>query len=887
MSEANILGYSAALSSVGLETEAGGTAFSKLLTSLQLATETGKKLKEFANIAGMTGEEFKTSFQDDATVAINAFLTGLTDTEQNGKSAMAVLDEMGITEVRLRDTLLRAGNANELFANALEISDTAWEENIALANEAAQRYETFESQCQMTRNKLSDIGITIYDDLRPAFTEGVGFVNEFLDGLAGEQIETAMKALPTMVRKTKEAGEALGNFADPFLQVGGWLVDNPGVIVGTIAGVGGALASYKIAAGISTITTVLKAFNPVGLKFMAFGAAVGVISGIGTAIKKAEMEAKQANLAAHFGDISLSLAELQETAVAMVQNQNLDKLHESMTAMGEVDEVANDIMQATRELNKLDWKVSVGLELTEDEQEEYQRQVENFVASTQELLTQEQYALSLSVEVLFGDDTKNADAVKDKIDERFAEKQKELETERLALEEMVSKAREDGVLNSEETQKIAAQQAKISQIRADLIGDEGAAQYDLIKSEYSGKNLDADTAINLGAETMEQVNKQQAELEAAYIETKKAYYGLFEGEEFESESAKLDKAAIMQSAQYEVTGMRNQLDIYKDRYGEEYEELVSKARMEAGEQLEHSLRDAIYLGTTNHLGWLGESVTDDIGVDRSTRSAWADLYTPMKDVLQDLKEYEQQLKELGAGMPVEMKEFMDELAAFGTVAGDADAAWELLGNAAESEEYQEYLKTIAEAGGYIPEEFANAISDNQAVINDAVDQSYAMTQEMIDYTYGQGFDVTAPINMAMISKGLNMGMGALPHADGGIFARPHLGLVAEAGYPEAIIPINRSQNAIDLWLKTGELLGMDGLTGGSEPLAADIEEAAYQGAGEMTVHIEHNPTLQFYGGAPSKEDIEDALESDEEEFDRKMRNWLAMGRRLKFSDVFS
>ena len=54
---------------------------------------------------------------------------------------------------------------------------------------------------------------------------------------------------------------------------------------------------------------------------------------------------------------------------------------------------------------------------------------------------------------------------------------------------------------------------------------------------------------------------------------------------------------------------------------------------------------------------------------------------------------------------------------------------------------------------------------------------------------------------------------------------------------EAAIPIDGSKNAIDLWLKTGELLGMDGLTGGPEPISADIEEAAYMGAGDLDASI--------------------------------------------------
>lgn len=45
------------------------------------------------------------------------------------------------------------------------------------------------------------------------------------------------------------------------------------------------------------------------------------------------------------------------------------------------------------------------------------------------------------------------------------------------------------------------------------------------------------------------------------------------------------------------------------------------------------------------------------------------------------------------------------------------------------------------------------------------------------------------------------------HAMGGIFTEPHVGVIAEAGYPESIIPIDGSQNAINLWEETGRMLG--------------------------------------------------------------------------------
>ena len=67
LSQAQIMALAAAMSSVGVEAEAGGSAMSKLLKNIQVAVETGgKSLTKYAKVAGMTGDKFKKAFGEDA-----------------------------------------------------------------------------------------------------------------------------------------------------------------------------------------------------------------------------------------------------------------------------------------------------------------------------------------------------------------------------------------------------------------------------------------------------------------------------------------------------------------------------------------------------------------------------------------------------------------------------------------------------------------------------------------------------------------------------------------------------------------------------------------------------------------------------------------------------
>ena len=72
-------------------------------------------------------------------------------------------------------------------------------------------------------------------------------------------------------------------------------------------------------------------------------------------------------------------------------------------------------------------------------------------------------------------------------------------------------------------------------------------------------------------------------------------------------------------------------------------------------------------------------------------------------------------------------------------------------------------------------------------------------------------------------------------ANGGVFSKPYLTWVAEAGYPEVIVPIDHSQNAVDLWTKAGQMLGI--ATGGSTPVPMQIVNSQPQASGGNGVTI--------------------------------------------------
>ncbi|MGX7367985.1 phage tail tape measure protein [Enterococcus casseliflavus] len=269
MSEGDILGFAAALSSVGIEAEAGGSAFSKVMVNMQLAVENGigafdelkamasdgglsfeqlvkavqdggdeiksaaskmgisttslkslykeadtaaMSLIQFSDVAGVTNAEFANMFESDPASAIMAFVEGLSKAEEQGTSAISVLDNMGITEVRLRDSLLRAANASGVFAGAVEMGNDAFSENTALAEEAGKRYETVESQLGMLKNEIVDVAIEFGGPFLQALREGVQTAKPFISTMAdlAKKFSEANPETQQAIMKYIGLGAALG-----------------------------------------------------------------------------------------------------------------------------------------------------------------------------------------------------------------------------------------------------------------------------------------------------------------------------------------------------------------------------------------------------------------------------------------------------------------------------------------------------------------------------------------------------------------------------------------------------------------------------------------------------------------------------------------------------
>lgn len=319
LSQADILGIATALSSVGIEAEMGGSAFSKAMIAMQMATtngytqvndvinktgmslrdlqllsannskdfksladglgytstelnsmiSSGVQLENFAKITGKTTEEFKNLFDSSPAEAIDAFIKGLQNADGAGENAIGMLQDMGFTEVRLRDSLLRLANSEAGITEAVTRSNTAWNENIALQNEFDAKAETTASQMKIAKQNIIEAARGIGETMLPSIKDASTTVADFAKGLS--QMSDEQKKVVVNTGATVIALGALSKVGVGVIKGAGDFVEGLGVISDKLPIIADATSAIKVStAGLgSSFSALAPAAVVAGYKVVA------------------------------------------------------------------------------------------------------------------------------------------------------------------------------------------------------------------------------------------------------------------------------------------------------------------------------------------------------------------------------------------------------------------------------------------------------------------------------------------------------------------------------------------------------------------------------------------------------------------------------------------
>lgn len=247
LSTDEVLSLSAALSSLGVSAELGGTNVSKAITLINSAVRSGgKEMRAFADVAGVSADEFSRKWSTDPAAALQLFVEGLADVQASGGDTAAVLGDLGLTGSEMQRVMLSLAGGADVLGAALSAGNDEWDENTALLEEAAKRYGTTEARVKQAQAAINDAGIS----LGQAFAPAVGAAADRIALLA-----SAFSGLP-----------------GPVQQLGGWLT----AAAAAAAILGGGI--LVLLPRLTALSATLKTMGPRG------AAAAGALSRVGTVL---------------------------------------------------------------------------------------------------------------------------------------------------------------------------------------------------------------------------------------------------------------------------------------------------------------------------------------------------------------------------------------------------------------------------------------------------------------------------------------------------------------------------------------------------------------------------------------------------------------------------
>ena len=276
MSEADILGISGALASLGMEAQSGGSAISKTLTEISTAVATGSDdLGKYAQVAGMTAEDFAAAWKDDATGTFLEFVNGMA----NGSDDLNVtLDELGITELRQSDAMRRLAGNTDLLQNSVKMANEEWANGSALSDEVTSKNESVASKFEIVKNRVTALANEVGEPLVDSLKELIDLAEPLVQKVEG--MAKAFNNMSDYEQKTIIKHAAYVAAAGPVLSVVGRITSGVG---GLATGMGKGLeAAVKFTSAIQNGGTGMEAFaTAAGLGADKAGALVTTLKNIG------------------------------------------------------------------------------------------------------------------------------------------------------------------------------------------------------------------------------------------------------------------------------------------------------------------------------------------------------------------------------------------------------------------------------------------------------------------------------------------------------------------------------------------------------------------------------------------------------------------------------
>ena len=545
-----------------------------------------------------------------------------------------------------------------------------------------------------------------------------------------------------------------------------------------------------------------------------------------------------------FGDVSLTMEEVS----AVVQNllgKMAGRMETFTLATSEADNAMMGMKSAAADMNKWNWKASLGFEFSDEDKQGYLTSVESYIANAEAVVEAQHYQMTAAVELLLGHGKRGTKIVEN-TDAFYASIQEELDGLSSDLSKQVNIALEDGEITADEGKIISELQAKIAEITNKVANAQSEAKMEAIKIKFGSGNLDEDSFAKLQEEITAQIEAATATNDAA-LETSitslklQLEDGAISQEEYDKQIKDLTDGYKANIGELKAEAESLQLEIL----GENYEDILGE---DAAAKLKNALEQSL-VTNIDPINWTEEQAAAFLGVDGLSESARGAIGSQLSTVAEGL--------DLDVSGITPTQESLDAVG----------------------------FKVHDGAAAAIQNAMANPFSAT-AVVN-----------------------ITAKTNITGLPTGVSLtgggnARGGLIYpstrhvskfgAGGEVSGGAQLAVLAEEGTPEMIIPLGsqRRKRGLALWEKAGHMMGVPGFAegglvggGGSDEGLRFIQSGSSAGAAQGVQVNVGGVTIEVTVEGGENADIAEAIRAQGDEIAETVAGILADAFNSQFENT--
>lgn len=461
-----------------------------------------------------------------------------------------------------------------------------------------------------------------------------------------------------------------------------------------------------------------------------------------------------------FGDISLSLAEVKKVASEITFADMAEELSEFAQATADTETALNNLQSSVTGLKKENWKVGLGMELSETDKDGYKSAIENFLSTSQTFIDDNHYQATVALKLLAGGEADTTG-----LDSYYGGLKSQIEDLGTQLTDSMNIALEDSVITLDEAAELESLQEQISAITNKLTEAKTDAEMQALKIKYNGAALDMDSFNALQEELQANVASASEQYESALTLTLtnlnlQLADGAITQSEYDEAVAEATEGYYAQINELSARVSTFNLDSIATAWDSELSRIMPEVEGSTTEKLTQALNNALLAHpdvkawtTADVISWMG---LDKLNLDTAEQTTIAAeliqtaLAVPegtKETIIQDFKSQIPTAEEIMAAIDWDSMTGNDWTALMESITGPPEGP--TIGLSAEdaakpmSEYYGEYFESIKQS---YSEALHNALesSNDQETLNSFLEQY--MTQQTGDFDFSSVMAQYGPIS---------------------------------------------------------------------------------------------------------------------------------------------